>query len=157
MTGCSSSNRTPAPEGRGARPRGDAATSLTWAVLRSVAGSREPRSAARGLGQPDEDAPALLAPHDLVLGRLADRLDVQRVELEAAALAPRAAQRTGPATTQLGPQLLVEGDRAGVETVDRDGALGADLLGVGVERRERGVALGLDRRPTRPRASRARS
>src|SRR4051812_18464563 len=98
VTGCSSSNRTPAPDGRGARAGGGApvgsdgdsssgsAASLTSAVWRAADGRATSRSVARRLGQPHEDAPALLAPDHLVRGSLDDRLDVERVELQPAAL-----------------------------------------------------------------------
>src|SRR6478735_140589 len=153
VTGCSSSKRTPAPDGRGARdPAGSAgevvsgsAASLTIAVWRARVRRATCASALGGLGKPDEDPPALLAPDHLVRGCLDDRLDVERVELEPAALAATAPERARALAAQLGAQLLVERDQPGVEPVDGLRALGAHRLGVGVERDVRRVALRLDR------------
>src|SRR6478736_3616311 len=131
VTGCSSSKRTPAPDGRGARdPAGSAgevvsgsAASLTLAVWRARVRRATCASALGGLREPDEDAPALLAADHLVRGCLDDRLDVERVELEPAALAATAPERAGALAAELG----------------------AHRLGVGVERDVRRVALRLDR------------
>ena len=97
-----------------------------------------------GLGRADHDAAALLAAHDLVLRGVADAGEVDVAELEPAAAAAAVAQLGGGHATAAGADLLVEGDELVADTGDDVGPSGADLLRLGVERREGGVALGLE-------------
>ena len=159
VTGCSSSNRTPAPDGRGARPAGSAG-SVSSGVggvahdSQSVAPPPDARPAAQpfaGSGRrtrmrPHSSQRATWSSGALTIASTSSGLSSSR---QLSHRRPRRAPAPLPPSWRAQP--LVERHQPGVEAVDGRRALGADRLGLGVERGERGVALGLDRR----RASRA--
>src|SRR3954469_7714412 len=95
-----------------------------------------PRGAGRsqaGVGGADQDAPALLTPDDVVGRRLTDAVEVGRVELQMAALTPTPVQRRRADTAGRRSDLLVERDEVVRERARELGALGARLVGLGVD------------------------
>src|SRR4051812_23443886 len=88
----------------------------------------------------DEDPPALLAAQYVVLGRLANPVDVGGVQLEVAALAPALVQGRGADAAGRGPHLLVERDELVRQAAGRLGALRGRLLRLGGDLGERAVA-----------------
>src|SRR5690606_40367641 len=114
----------------------------TSAASRWSRHSSRPSAASRSqarLGRPDEDAPALLAADDLVLGGGPHVVQVHGVEGQVAALAGAAEQLGGADPAELGAQLLVERQQVVRDVLGDGGARAAGRARLVVDLPQRGV------------------
>src|SRR5665647_3626386 len=116
-----SRTRAPYPAGPGL-PRDPPSVSTT--SRRSLIAPRRSQS---GVVEPDQDAPALLAPDHLLRCRGADRREVRRVDVQPAPATAPGAQRRRAEPPGLAAHLLVQRHQTRVEADGRHDALGRDL------------------------------